>query len=101
MKHQTHHLYMKTTNEKNTAPAFTTRAGTIRASIWESQHENGPRHKIVVNRLFRQGDVWQQGRTFYASELAAVVEAVSKAQQWIQFRRRQLENPQPAAQPAK
>jgi len=92
---------MKTTNEKNTAPAFTARAGSIRASIWESEHETGLRHKIVVNRQFRQGDGWQQGRTFYASELAAVVEAVSKAQQWIQFRHRQLENPQPAAPAAK
>ena len=92
---------MKTTHDKNTAPAYTTRAGSIRASIWESEHETGLRHKVVVNRLFRQGDAWQQGRTFYASELAAVVEAVSKAQQWIQFRRRQLEMPEPAAQPAK
>jgi len=78
--------------EQNSAPAYTAHAGRIRASVWESDDASGIRHKITVNRLFRKDNgTWQRGRTFYGSELAALVEAVSKAQQWIQQRHRQLE----------
>ena len=68
---------MKTTNEINTVPSHTSRAGKIRAAVWERHDVNGVTHKIMVNRLFRQGDKWQRDRTFFASELPAVVQAVS------------------------
>ena len=84
---------MKTNQNEaqNSAPAYTSCSGKIRACVWESQESSGIRHKIIVSRFFKQNDSWHRGRTFYASELAMVVEAVSKAQQWIQGRNRQLE----------
>ena len=92
---------MKNSHEINTVPSHTSRAGKIRAAVWERHGENGVTHKIMVNRLFRQGDKWQRGRTFFASELPAVVQAISSAQEWIAHRRRQMENPPQSAQPAK
>jgi len=93
---------MKTNQNEaqNSAPAYTSCSGKIRACVWESQESNGIRHKIVVSRLFKRDDVWQRGRTFYASEVPALVEALSKAQQWVQRRHRQLElprHPEPVA----
>ncbi len=76
---------------KPVPPAYTSCAGKIRACVWESQEANGIRDKILISRFFKKDDSWQRGRTFYADELAMVVEAVSKAQQWIQGRHRQLE----------
>jgi len=81
--------------DQNSAPAHTSCAGKIRACVWESRESNSIRHKIVVSRLFKQNDSWQRGRTFYASELPALVEVISKAQQWLQQRHRQLKFPQP------
>ena len=79
--------------EQNSAPTYTSCAGKIRACVWESNEPDGIRHKIIVSRLFKEKDSWHRGRTFYASELAALVEAISKAQQWVQQRHRQLEFP--------
>jgi hypothetical protein len=86
-------LTMKTTTENtNTPPAYIARAGAIHASVWESESETGLRFKVTITRLFRQGSGhWQRGRTYYASELATVIEAASKAQRWIQNRQRQLQ----------
>jgi len=84
---------MKNSHEINTVPSHTSRAGKIRAAVWERDGENGISHKIMINRLFRQGDKWQRSRTFFASELPAVVQAVSSAQQWIEHRRRLLGTP--------
>jgi hypothetical protein len=91
---------MKTNHGQNTdatsPPSHTACAGVIRACVWESQDaEHGVRHKILISRLFKDDGGWQRGRTFYASELAALVEAVAKAQRWIEHRRRQLGPPQP------
>ena len=91
---------MKTNQDQNadstTRPAHTACAGVIRACVWESQDEHGLRHKILISRLFKEENGgWQRGRTFYASELALLVEAITKAQCWINHRRRQLEMPQP------
>ena len=77
--------------DPNSGPTYTSCSGKIRACVWESKEANGIRHKILISRFFKKDDSWQRGRTFYGNELAMVVEAVSKAQQWIQGRNRQLE----------
>lgn len=88
---------MKTNDETNTAPTHTTRAGLIRASVWETTDEKGIRHKITISRLFREENgSWQRGKTFYSSELAAVIEAIGKAQRWIEQRHRQSQTSAPA-----
>ena len=85
--------------DANSAPTFTSCAGKIRACVWESAEGNTYRHKIIVSKLLRQNDgSWQRGRTFWGNELAQIIEAVSKAQQWIDRRRRHLEFPQPEEQ---
>lgn len=85
----------KTTNTENqntnTAPVHTARAGTVNASVWETVTEKGPQFKIIISRMFKKNETWQRGHTFYAENLAAVVEAVGKAQTWIAQRQRELE----------
>ena len=93
---------MKTNQNEpvNSSPAFTSCAGKIRACVWESAEGDTCRHKIILSKLFRQNDgSWQRGRTFWASELSQIVEAVGKAQNWIDRRRRQLQLPEPHEEP--
>ena len=83
----------------NSAPTFTSCVGRIRACVWESQIGSVCRHKITLSKLVREDSGnWQRGRTFWGSELAQVVEAVGKAQGWIENRRRQLEFPRQPVQ---
>jgi len=86
---------MKTTTDKNenTPPTHIARAGGVQASVWERSTENGVQYKVTISKLFKRDDNWQRGRTFFASELAPVIEAASKAQQWIERRDRQLQFP--------
>ena len=85
--------------EVNSRPTFTSASGKVRACVWETREENTFRHKITLSRLFREDNgSWQRGRTFFASELAQVVEAVGRAQTWIDRRRRQLEFSPPPGQ---
>ena len=79
---------------QNESPTFTSCVGQIRACVWEFREGDTCRHKILLSKLFRQNNgSWQRGRTFWASELAQIVEAVGKAQQWIDRRGRQLQPP--------
>jgi hypothetical protein len=92
---------MKTNSNQNTKapPAHTARARSVQASVWETETERGTQYKIIVSRMYRQADGWQRGHTFYAEELAAVVEAVGRIQGWIQHRRRELAGePNPSQQ---
>jgi len=82
---------MSKTKSINTAPIHIARAGTVRACVWESRSEAGEsRFKITVSRLFRRGESWERGHTFYGDQLPAVVQTVGEAQGWIERRRREL-----------
>jgi len=88
---------MNTTPEhQTTAPVHTVRAGAVRASVWESPGKDGRlNYKIIISRMFRQDEGWQRGHTFYGEQLSAVVEAVASVQRWIEYRRRELGQPNP------
>jgi hypothetical protein len=40
---------------------------------------------------FSKSAGWERGHTFYGDQLAPVIEAASKTQQWIEHRQRQLQ----------
>lgn len=85
-------------SDTNSPPVHTACAGSIRASVWESEDKQyGIRHKILVTRMFKENGVWLRGKTFYADELAALIESLAKAQRWVNYRRRQLGLPQQSA----
>lgn len=75
-------------DDKNSAPAHVADCGRVRASVWQSKSNGTPQFKISISRSFHQDGAWQRGRTFYADELAAVVEVAARAQRWIQWRKR-------------
>ena len=91
---------MNNNKNSNRPPIHTARVGLVRASIWESQTETGEsRFKITISRLFRTNKSWERGHTFYADQLAGVVQAVGEAQGWVERRRRELAS-NPNAEPA-
>ena len=78
----------KNSDEQNSAPAHVADCGRVRASVWQNDANGQPQFKITISRSFHEDGAWQRGRTFYADELAAVVEVAARAQRWIQWRKR-------------
>lgn len=85
---------MKTTNknseQENTAPVHSENSGRVRASVWETEVDGAKRYKITITRSFQEKDgAWKRGRTYFQSELAAVIEVAARAQRWIERQQRE------------
>jgi len=78
----------------NAVPVHVVDRGRVRASVWENIVNDAPQHKVTLTRSFKRGSSWHRGRTFYADELSAVLEATASAQRWIERRRREPTQPE-------
>ena len=73
----------------NTPPVHSADYGRVRASVWAHVENGTTQYKITLSRSFLQKDgAWSRGRTFYQSELAAVVEVCARVQLWIERQQR-------------
>lgn len=59
------------------------RLGRVKATIWENQTEQGPRHNVTVSRLYKDGDEWKQSAGFGREDLPLVAKVVDRAHTWI------------------
>lgn len=64
-------------------PAHEVRLGRIKATIWENETEQGTRHNVTVNRLYKDGDEWKQTASFGREDLPLVAKVVDLAHSWI------------------
>jgi hypothetical protein len=64
-------------------PAHEIRLGRVKATIWENQTEQGTRHNVTVNRLYKDGDEWKQSASFGREDLPLVAKAADLAHTWI------------------
>ena len=81
----------KNNDDQNSSPAHVADCGRVRASVWQNDANGIPQFKIIISRSFHEDGAWQRGRTFYADELAAVVEVAARVQRWIQWRQREAQ----------
>lgn len=81
-------------NKKNT-PLFSQQLGSIRASVWESQSDEGKTfHNVTLVRCYKDksGD-WQESSSFNGlADLALVREAARLAARFIEQHERQQES---------
>ena len=79
---------------KKNGPIFSQQLGSIRASVWETQSDEGKTfHNITLARSYKDknGD-WQESNTFNGlADLALVREAARLAANWIEQREQDLE----------
>lgn len=64
-------------------PAHEVRLGTIRATIWRNEIENGVRYNTTFTRIYRDGDQWKATESFGRDDLLAVAKAADEAHSWI------------------
>lgn len=67
------------------APVHVIRMGFVKASIWKNETKVGVRHAVSVNRLFKNGDVWQESGRFGRDDLPLVSKVIDLAHEWIFF----------------
>jgi hypothetical protein len=77
------------TESSKQSPAHVFDTGRIRASIWEARANEVPLYKVTISCSYKRDNAWHRSHTFYAEELAAVVEVAARAQRWIERQKRQ------------
>lgn len=76
-------------------PAHEIRLGTIKATIWRNDIENGVRYNTTLSRIYRDGDQWKNTESFGRDDLLLVAKVANEAHSWIFTQAR--EHPNPAA----
>lgn len=64
-------------------PVHEIRLGHVKAVIWANQTDNGIRHNVSVQRLYRDGDTWATSDSFGRDDLPLLSKVADLAHTWI------------------
>jgi hypothetical protein len=64
-------------------PIHEIKLGRIRAAIWANDTQNGVRHNVTVERLYKDGEEWKSTGSFGRDDLQLVSKALDQAHTWI------------------
>jgi hypothetical protein len=64
-------------------PVQEIRLGRIRATVWRNETENGARYSVVLTKLYKVADRWQDTGHFDRDDLPLVAKVVDLAHTWI------------------
>ena len=64
-------------------PVKEIRLGRIKAAIWENDTQNGARHNVTIQRLYKDGDDWKSTSSFGRDDLPLVAKVSDLAHTWI------------------
>lgn len=72
---------MKKTANK---PVHEVRLGRIKAAIWENETQNGARHNVTLQRIYKgENDQWATSDSFGRDDLPLVAKVADLAHTWI------------------
>jgi hypothetical protein len=79
---------MATTSSRKSAdsptrPVHEIRFGRIKGAIWENETENGTRHNVTFQRLWKDGDEWRSSDSFGRDDLPLLMKVADLAHTWI------------------
>ena len=64
-------------------PAHELRMGSIRATIWRNDSDNGVRFNTQLSRIYRDGEEWKSTDSFGRDDLLVVAKVSDHAHTWI------------------
>lgn len=64
-------------------PVHEIQLGSVRATIWEESHFDGPKFRISISRMVRQGERTVRSDRFEIDDLPLVAEVADLAHLWI------------------
>jgi hypothetical protein len=65
--------------EPKQKPVDEVRLGVIKAAIWKSETETGPRYNVTFERIYKDGDIWQSTPSFSRDDLLVVAKVADLA----------------------
>src|SRR5438552_1445767 len=78
------HEATENTEEKmSTKPITEIRIGPVKAAVWQNINQNGVRHKVIVERLYRDGEEWKTRTSFGRDDLLPLAKLADQAHSWI------------------
>ena len=67
----------------NKKPVHEIRLGSIKAAIWANDTQNGVRHNVTLQRLYKDEEEWKSSDSFGRDDLLLVAKVANKAHTWI------------------
>jgi len=64
-------------------PVHEIRLGSIKAAIWANDTQNGVRHNVTLQRLYKDEDEWKSSDSFGRDDLLLVAKVANMAHTWI------------------
>lgn len=64
-------------------PVHEIRLGAIKAAIWANDTQNGVRHNVTLQRLYKDEDEWKSSDSFGRDDLLMVAKVANLAHTWI------------------
>jgi hypothetical protein len=65
-------------------PVHEIRMGRIKAAIWENETQNGVRHNVTCQRIYKEdGGEWKSSDSFGRDDLPLLSKVVDLAHTWI------------------
>ena len=64
-------------------PVHEVRLGAIKAAIWANDTQNGVRHNVTLQRLYKDEDEWKSTDSFGRDDLLLVAKVANMAHTWI------------------
>ncbi len=64
-------------------PVHEIRLGAIKAAIWANDTQNGIRHNVTLQRLYKDEDEWKSSDSFGRDDLLLVAKVADLAHSWI------------------
>src|SRR5262245_31654863 len=69
---------------KANKPVHEIRLGRIKAAIWENETQNGTRHNVTLQRIYRdEGGQWNTSDSFGRDDLPLIAKVADMAHTWI------------------
>lgn len=64
-------------------PVHEVRLGVVKAAIWPNETDNGVRHNVTFQRLYKDGDEWKSTDSFGRDDLLLLAKVADEAHTWI------------------
>jgi 5-methylthioribose kinase len=67
------------TTSTNHKPAATLRDGSLKATLWRKQSENGVFFNVTLSRTYKDGEAYKDANSFSGAELLRIARLAGKA----------------------
>lgn len=73
----------RTSAQNANRPVHEVKFGRVKAVIWANETQNGTRHNVTFQRVYKDGEEWRTSDSFGRDDLPLIQKAADMAHTWI------------------